>query len=75
MSRHSWPNREGFSMVTEYFCVTTEFAKARRNYVSTEEFYVAVELAKVGRVSIATEDFSIATEMVTTKVLCYPQHS
>ena len=37
-----------FSVAIEYFYVTTELAKTRRNYVT-------IELARVGRISIATK--------------------
>ena len=54
-----------FSVTTEYFYVTTELVKAKRNYVATEKFYVAIELVRVGRISFAIEDFYVATELTT----------
>ena len=56
MSQQSWPGQE-FSVAIEYFCVVTELAKVRRNYVVTEQFYVATELARIRRIYVSTEDF------------------
>ena len=56
-----------FSIATEYFYVTKELAKARRNYVATKQFYVATELARVERISVMTKDFIVTTNLATTE--------
>ena len=52
------------SIATEYFDVTIELAKVRRNYFMTKQFYVSTKLARIGRISVATkESLSPTTEL------------
>ena len=50
MSRHSLIKAKGFYVMTEYFCVSTEFGQDQESLRRDKIFYVAIELAKVKRI-------------------------